>query len=148
MPLARGLLFVAVAALLTGPSRGLAQCPPEAVGCHISLDVEAEDGLTIVGWPPSLRESLTNLVFNAVDALPGGGVIRLAARHAAGMLLIRLELGGMPEASERQVSCSVVTQVGSSGPVAMGAVTDLPSWVTSIVPVMSRGSQKPTNPLS
>ncbi len=52
----------------------------EAEGRHISLLVEEEtagDGLYVTGQSSALREALTNLVFNAVDALPRGGTIRL-----------------------------------------------------------------------
>jgi len=46
-------------------------------GASIDLHVECPDGLAIDGWPSSLREALTNLIFNAIDALPSGGTIRL-----------------------------------------------------------------------
>jgi PAS domain S-box-containing protein len=49
----------------------------QAEGRPISLHVEADGDTTIAASPASLREALTNLVFNAVDALPRGGVIRL-----------------------------------------------------------------------
>jgi PAS domain S-box-containing protein len=53
----------------------------QAQGRPISLHIEAERDLAIDGWPESLREACTNLIFNAVDALPNGGSIRLAARR-------------------------------------------------------------------
>jgi CheY-like chemotaxis protein len=62
------------AARLTAPRwRDAAQ----AEGRPISLFVEAEPGCAVEGSPASLREALTNLIFNAVDALPSGGTIRL-----------------------------------------------------------------------
>ena len=48
-----------------------------------------------------------------------------------------------------QVSCMVVTQVGSStlvGEIFADPLT--PSWLTTSSPEKSRGSQKPMNPLS
>ena len=60
-------------AKLTAPSwRDAAQ----ERGRPISLHVEAERDLSIDGAPEGLREVFTNLVFNAVDALPDGGTIR------------------------------------------------------------------------
>ncbi len=53
----------------------------QAQGRPIGLTVTTEGDTVIMGWPESLREALTNLVFNAVDALPHGGTIDLAARR-------------------------------------------------------------------
>jgi CheY-like chemotaxis protein len=44
------------------------------------LDTVSSGATRIEGWRGSLREALTNLILNAVDALPSGGAIRLAAR--------------------------------------------------------------------
>ncbi len=52
----------------------------QAEGRPISLHVESAGNVSICGQPASLREALTNLVFNAVDALPRGGTICLARR--------------------------------------------------------------------
>jgi CheY-like chemotaxis protein len=49
----------------------------QAEGRPISVHIEAENGATIQGSAAQLRELLTNLIFNAVDALPTGGTIRL-----------------------------------------------------------------------
>jgi CheY-like chemotaxis protein len=54
----------------------------QAEGRAISVDVACDPDAVVVGWPAALRDSLTNLVFNAVDALPNGGVIRLDASRA------------------------------------------------------------------
>ena len=48
---------------------------PQAEGRPVSLQIEAEHHSTIHGSPARLRELLTNLIFNAVDALPNGGTI-------------------------------------------------------------------------
>jgi hypothetical protein len=53
----------------------------QGAGRPIALTVEAGTGCVVLGRPSELREALVNLVFNAVDALPGGGTIRLAARR-------------------------------------------------------------------
>jgi PAS domain S-box-containing protein len=51
----------------------------QAEGRRIELCVDAEPNLFIRGRAAELREALTNLVFNAVDAMPAGGKISLAA---------------------------------------------------------------------
>jgi signal transduction histidine kinase/ActR/RegA family two-component response regulator len=52
---------------------------PQLEGRPIDLKVDAEPELVISGSAASLREAITNLIFNAVDALPQGGSIRLHA---------------------------------------------------------------------
>src|SRR2546423_9566839 len=54
----------------------------EAANVHISLDLECQRGLQTMGDESELREVLVNLVFNAVDAIPRGGMLTLAARKA------------------------------------------------------------------
>jgi signal transduction histidine kinase/CheY-like chemotaxis protein len=56
----------------------------------ISINVESKLALglpSLLGDPAELREALTNLIFNAVDALPRGGTITLATRAAADIVL-------------------------------------------------------------
>ncbi len=53
----------------------------QAEGRPIHLAVEAPEAAVVHGSPERLREALTNLVFNAIDALPHGGAIRLAAHR-------------------------------------------------------------------
>jgi diguanylate cyclase (GGDEF)-like protein len=64
-------------------------------GRPISLHVEAESNTTIVGWTSGLRQALTNVLFNAVDALPGGGRIRLSARRENGDVVIEVADSGV-----------------------------------------------------
>jgi PAS domain S-box-containing protein len=49
----------------------------QADGRPIKLEVETAGHPGILGAPAALREALTNLIMNAVDALPRGGTIRL-----------------------------------------------------------------------
>jgi signal transduction histidine kinase/ActR/RegA family two-component response regulator len=52
---------------------------PQAEGRPIELDVSSEPGCWINGSPVALREAITNLIFNAVDAMPRGGSLHLVA---------------------------------------------------------------------
>jgi signal transduction histidine kinase/CheY-like chemotaxis protein len=86
-------------AKLTAPSwRDAAQLE----GRHIDLQVEGERDIAILGWPASLREALTNLVLNAVDALPDGGTIRLCARSLGEAIEIGVADSGVGIPLERQ----------------------------------------------
>ena len=50
-------------------------------GRPISIELHAIGETTVEGHPASLREALTNLILNAVDAMPSGGTIALLARR-------------------------------------------------------------------
>jgi signal transduction histidine kinase/CheY-like chemotaxis protein len=71
-----GCLIGEVAALTAPRWRDLAQ----AEGRPVTLRVDVAERILVVGREPDLREALTNLIFNAVDAMPAGGTLRLAAR--------------------------------------------------------------------
>lgn len=77
----------------------------QAQGRPITLDVVTEDDeVRINGWPASLREALTNLVFNAVDALPEGGRISLkviAGVEEAAVVVSDTGVGMAPEVQLR-----------------------------------------------
>ena len=64
-------------------------------GRPISVDLEVEGDVAIDGWASDLREAFANLVLNAVDALPRGGVIRLAARSQAGRVIAEVADDGV-----------------------------------------------------
>ncbi len=67
----------------------------QAAGRPISLHVETDGETTVDGWPISLREALTNLIFNAVDALPAGGTIRLSARQVGEDIVVAVTDSGL-----------------------------------------------------
>ena len=45
-------------------------------GAPIRMDVALGAPLPVLGYAPEIREALTNLIFNAVDAMPNGGTLR------------------------------------------------------------------------
>jgi PAS domain S-box-containing protein len=87
------------AAQLTAPRwRDAAQ----GEGRPISLNVEAEEHPTIQGSPAQMRELLTNLIFNAVDAMPTGGTIRLRAMVSDGQGVLEIIDSGLGMSAEVQ----------------------------------------------
>jgi len=85
------------AAQLTAPHwRNAAQ----AGSRPITLDVETHGQPTIRGSPAQLRELMTNLIFNAVDALPTGGTIHLRAVADAGQAIIEVVDSGVGMSAE------------------------------------------------
>jgi signal transduction histidine kinase/ActR/RegA family two-component response regulator len=75
-------------------------------GHTIEVKTELMNGApAILGVESELREALTNLVFNAVDALPQGGIITLRTRQTnSGMVAIEIEDDGigMDEATRQR----------------------------------------------
>src|SRR5207244_5234630 len=58
---------------------------PQQRGVVIQLRTElAEDLPQIMGSEVELRDALTNLIFNAVDAMPDGGTLTLRTRVVSG----------------------------------------------------------------
>jgi diguanylate cyclase (GGDEF)-like protein/PAS domain S-box-containing protein len=87
------------AAQLTAPRwRAAAQ----AEGRPIRLDVELEGEPVIHGSAARLRELLTNLIFNAVDALPTGGSIRLRVATEGSEGIIEVTDSGLGMSAEVQ----------------------------------------------
>jgi len=77
----------------------------QSLGEGLKLTVEAELGNIppVSGEPAELREALTNLIFNAVDALPAGGIITIrTSRQSDGVALEVADTGtGMTEEVRR-----------------------------------------------
>lgn len=91
--------IVEEAIVLTRPRwRDLAQ----RHGIPIIVQSELETGLpTLLSDASDLREALTNLIFNSVDAMPGGGTIKLLTRS------VNLPASPEGKAVERQLQIEV-----------------------------------------
>jgi signal transduction histidine kinase/ActR/RegA family two-component response regulator len=77
---------------LTRPSwRDAAQ----AGGRSIVVDVDVEPGLLVAAEPLELREVVTNLILNAVDAMPRGGRLRVHGRREGSMVQLAVSDTGV-----------------------------------------------------
>jgi PAS domain S-box-containing protein len=112
-PVDIGNLVREVAALTAPRWRGDAQ----QAGRPISVVVEVIGETVVNGWASSLREALTNLVFNAIDALPHGGSIRLEAVQREQSVVVSVaDTGvGIPESAMQHVFEPFFTTKGERG---------------------------------
>ncbi|MFZ2031593.1 MAG: ATP-binding protein [Vitreimonas sp.] len=98
---------------------------PQQRGELIEVKTEiAPDTPPVLGVESELREALINLVFNAIDALPGGGTITLRARRAplqngAASTLVQIDVVdngvGMDEATRLRCLEPFFTTKGEAG---------------------------------
>lgn len=89
----------------------------QAEGRPIHLTVECAHEVAVAGWADPLRDALLNLVFNAIDALPHGGCIRLAARrHGNRVHLSVVDTGiGIPATRQARLFEPFYTTKGERG---------------------------------
>jgi len=76
----------------------------EASNIHISLELEIGSNAMVMGDDSELREVLVNMVFNAVDAMPEGGTLRLSSQTAGDQVVIKVAdcgVGMYPEVRSR-----------------------------------------------
>src|SRR5690242_12721744 len=62
----------------------------EAASIHIALDRQIQSHAMVMGDDSELREVLVNMVFNAIDAMPEGGTLRLATEVANDSVVITI----------------------------------------------------------
>jgi PAS domain S-box-containing protein len=62
---------------------------------RLELNIIPDDNLMIEGAPAPLREAFTNLIFNAVDALPDGGTLRLGASRRGDLVVAEVSDTGV-----------------------------------------------------
>lgn len=88
-----------------------------AAGARIEMSHEAGDVPPVLGAEAELREALTNLIFNAIDAMPKGGSIAIAtSRDGDGVVLAVRDTGaGMTEEVRRRCLEPFFTTKGQAG---------------------------------
>lgn len=89
-------------AALTSPrwsSRSLAD------GVHIQMNLDLQTVPPVLGNAAEFREVLTNLIFNAVDAMPNGGTISISTRAQDGGVLTTVRDTGMGMTEEERERC-------------------------------------------
>jgi PAS domain S-box-containing protein len=69
---------------------------------RVALDLDLTADLLVAAEPLELREVLTNLIFNAVDAMPRGGSLRIGGRCVDGM--VRIDVSDTGVGMSREVS--------------------------------------------
>jgi signal transduction histidine kinase/ActR/RegA family two-component response regulator len=89
----------------------------QAAGIGIEVRLDAEPGTWVAGRASELREVFTNLVLNAVDALPAGGTITLTARADDTHVLAGVadDGVGMDEETARRLFEPFFTTKGNDG---------------------------------
>ncbi len=85
-------------------------------GIQIELTTQLEDVPPVFGNPSELREVLTNILFNAVDAMPQGGKLTIATHHQGEWVEITItDTGiGMTEEVKKRVFDPFFTTKGVS----------------------------------
>jgi signal transduction histidine kinase len=76
-----------------------------AGGRTIKMNTEYSQMPLILGDAAELREVLTNLIFNAVDALPHGGTITFATRHENKAAILEARDTGVGMSEEVRLRC-------------------------------------------
>ena len=97
---------------------------PQQRGIVIQLRTELAEGLPVImGVESEIREALTNLIFNAVDAMPEGGALtlrtRVVAKDSEPVRQVQLTVsdtgGGMDEEARRRCLEPFFTTKGERG---------------------------------
>jgi signal transduction histidine kinase/CheY-like chemotaxis protein len=89
----------------------------EASNVQISLDLQIRSKARVMGDESELREVLVNMVFNAVDAMPDGGELTLAAEDIDDSVVISVgDTGtGMPAEVKSRIFDPFFTTKGKAG---------------------------------
>jgi signal transduction histidine kinase len=81
------------------------RCASRENGQDIRFETDLRDSAAISGIGAELREVLTNLIFNAVDAIPGAGLITLRTRTHASEVIAEVIDSGAGMTTEVRERC-------------------------------------------
>ncbi len=111
------LALPAIAAEVVEITRGKWKNESERRGVKVEVGIEENAPLPILGSRAEIREALTNLIFNSVDALPKGGEIKIRCRSAdrAAILEVADNGVGMTEEVKSRMFEPFFTTKGMSG---------------------------------
>jgi len=76
-----------------------------AAGVDVKMDLQLERVPMVLGNADGLRDAIANLVFNAVDALPKGGVITISTRPTGQRVAIEVKDNGQGMSEETRLRC-------------------------------------------
>jgi signal transduction histidine kinase/CheY-like chemotaxis protein len=106
-------------------------------GIAIEMIASLEARQSVVGNASELREVFTNLVLNAVDAMPWGGELRLVSREEPGVVLVKVADTGVGMSAETRsrifdpfFTTKAVKGTGLGLSVAYGIITRHAGTVT------------------
>jgi signal transduction histidine kinase len=74
-------------------------------GKAVAFETDLVDDVTGSGIGAELREVLTNLIFNALDAIPGQGLVTLRTRQQAGEVVVEVSDTGAGMSAEVRQRC-------------------------------------------
>jgi PAS domain S-box-containing protein len=106
-----------IAAEVVEITRGKWKNESERRGVKVDVVIEVQDALPIQGSRAEIREALTNLIFNSVDALPEGGTITIRCRSEGSASILEVaDTGvGMTEEVRSRMFEPFFTTKGMSG---------------------------------
>ncbi|MFQ6028360.1 MAG: PAS domain S-box protein [Dehalococcoidia bacterium] len=99
-------------------TRGKWQLATGEEGARIEINTQLAATLPLVGDPVALREVLTNLIFNSVDAMPEGGTITIKTDQREESLLLSISDTGVgmdQETKRRLFEPFFTTKEGGAG---------------------------------
>ena len=115
---------------------------PQQRGVVIAMNLELAPGLpTVMGAESEIREALTNLVFNAVDAMPEGGALTLRTRSTGEHAIVEVvDSGvGMDESTRRHCLDPFFTTKGERGSgLGLATVNSMAERHSAVVQVDSQ----------
>lgn len=74
-------------------------------GVHVAVASDVPADLVVQGNAAELREALTNLLFNALDAMPQGGRIEITGRREGGHAILRVRDTGLGMTEDVRQRC-------------------------------------------